>query len=755
MRRRSRRRAGAGANRRGRCRGEPSGAVRRVGACSPSTASGPPVAGCCCGPRTATGRPPRPAARCAPPARTRSPRRRRRWPRCTRASRPRSPCCCPPARAGRWPPRSWSARPARRRGRAPRRRCAPWSVPALLVDASELTDPADEVRYGASVAHLRARRALADELAARGRVLPTLDRTGDVALARWRPVVQGIDGVALDALVAALPPVGRAEVTGPVRPGTTPPGPTRRRWSRTRWPCSPTPRCATGWPARRAVDLRCSRRGGGASRPGCRPPRPGWPPCSPRTPGSTAPAACRPASWTRWPRRWPSWDEVGTAAVGAGRASFRLAEVRTLHDPADPAPTRTTRPATAPAACWSSSCSRTADPSLLVPAGPGVGRAAPAGCWPSRRSCCSPSWAGRRRCSRRWPRRCARPGPTELELELGGAHEFLTTGRRAAGRGRVRGAAAGRLGRLAPGRAHPVHPQHPGRPGAHPQRAGPREAGRLPLVDRGRRRRAVRGGAGRAGRGQGAAGAAARPLGQRRRAAAGRRAGVPAPAAAPGGPAPSAAEVLALAQRHPDDWAGRRRTIPLPVTAVHAEGWIGDLLAGAAERTHHRRSSRRRGSAPQLRPYQQRGVSWLAFLSALGLGACLADDMGLGKTVQLLALEAYERAADRAAPPGPTLLICPMSLVGTWQREAARFAPDLRVHAHHGAGRLHGAALAERAAAVRPGGHHLRHRHPRRRRAGRARPGAGSCSTRRRRSRTAGPSTPARCAASTPSTGWR
>jgi SNF2 family DNA or RNA helicase len=66
--------------------------------------------------------------------------------------------------------------------------------------------------------------------------------------------------------------------------------------------------------------------------------------------------------------------------------------------------------------------------------------------------------------------------------------------------------------------------------------------------------------------------------------------------------------------------------------------------------------------------------------------------MGLGKTVQLLALEAHERST---ATPGPTLLLCPMSLVGTWQREAARFAPDLCILAHHGPARRHGEALAE------------------------------------------------------------
>jgi SNF2 family DNA or RNA helicase len=99
--------------------------------------------------------------------------------------------------------------------------------------------------------------------------------------------------------------------------------------------------------------------------------------------------------------------------------------------------------------------------------------------------------------------------------------------------------------------------------------------------------------------------------------------------------------------------------------------------------------------AGALRPYQQRGLSWLAFLSEYGLGACLADDMGLGKTVQLLALVEHWRAND--ARPGPVLLICPMSIVGNWQRETARFTPELQVLVHHGGERLDGPALAKAA----------------------------------------------------------
>jgi non-specific serine/threonine protein kinase len=85
------------------------------------------------------------------------------------------------------------------------------------------------------------------------------------------------------------------------------------------------------------------------------------------------------------------------------------------------------------------------------------------------------------------------------------------------------------------------------------------------------------------------------------------------------------------------------------------------------------------------------------FMDGLGLGAILADDMGLGKTVQVLAMLERERAEAGRRRLQPTLLICPMSLVANWQREAERFAPKLRVHVHHGSERLtgpefHGAA---------------------------------------------------------------
>jgi superfamily II DNA or RNA helicase len=142
----------------------------------------------------------------------------------------------------------------------------------------------------------------------------------------------------------------------------------------------------------------------------------------------------------------------------------------------------------------------------------------------------------------------------------------------------------------------------------------------------------------------------------------------------------TAADALAAGLRGPDP--------DVPLVGVDADGWLGDLLSGQADR-RLRPMSTPAGFAGQLRPYQERGLSWLSFLGDLGLGGVLADDMGLGKTIQLLSL-----IADQAPGTGPTLLVCPMSLVGNWQREAARFTPDLRVHVHHGADRLDGDSLA-------------------------------------------------------------
>jgi SNF2 family DNA or RNA helicase len=78
-----------------------------------------------------------------------------------------------------------------------------------------------------------------------------------------------------------------------------------------------------------------------------------------------------------------------------------------------------------------------------------------------------------------------------------------------------------------------------------------------------------------------------------------------------------------------------------------------------------------------LRPYQQQGVNWLAFLRSAGLGGVLADDMGLGKTLQTMCV--FDQ--------GRTLVVAPTSVLFNWRDELARFRPSLKVCVYHGGAR--------------------------------------------------------------------
>lgn len=80
-----------------------------------------------------------------------------------------------------------------------------------------------------------------------------------------------------------------------------------------------------------------------------------------------------------------------------------------------------------------------------------------------------------------------------------------------------------------------------------------------------------------------------------------------------------------------------------------------------------------------LRPYQAEGYRWLDMMAKMGFGACLADDMGLGKTIQVIAwLEHY-----RVNVGGHALIILPASLIGNWQREIEKFAPEMTYQILH------------------------------------------------------------------------
>ncbi|MDT8912770.1 DEAD/DEAH box helicase [Amycolatopsis sp. PS_44_ISF1] len=180
-----------------------------------------------------------------------------------------------------------------------------------------------------------------------------------------------------------------------------------------------------------------------------------------------------------------------------------------------------------------------------------------------------------------------------------------------------------------------------------------------------------------------------------------------------GGAALTAAELDELAQaRRPvvrlrDRWVlldpvsadrARQRTLE-PLTAVGAlgavltgtteadgrpvevitEGWleaVREQLSRAPEP-----GEQPPGLAATLRDYQLRGLRWLSTLTSLGLGGCLADDMGLGKTVTLIALHLHRHPDHRG---GPTLVVGPASLLGTWEAEIRRFAPGTPVRRFHG-----------------------------------------------------------------------
>ena len=113
------------------------------------------------------------------------------------------------------------------------------------------------------------------------------------------------------------------------------------------------------------------------------------------------------------------------------------------------------------------------------------------------------------------------------------------------------------------------------------------------------------------------------------------------------------------------------------------------------------------GLQADLRHYQTSGVAWMAGLAELGMGGVLADDMGLGKTLQTIALHQLLHGPDAPSVPplgtgkpgtvsnvetdealpsplGPTLVVAPTSLLGTWERECQKFAPTTPVHRYHG-----------------------------------------------------------------------
>ena len=118
---------------------------------------------------------------------------------------------------------------------------------------------------------------------------------------------------------------------------------------------------------------------------------------------------------------------------------------------------------------------------------------------------------------------------------------------------------------------------------------------------------------------------------------------------------------------------------------VKASGWVAALREQITGNDQGEQIQPPEALTATLREYQIEGLRWLNRMTSLGLGGCLADDMGLGKTVMLIALHLHRKLNPTTG--GPTLVVCPASLLGNWEREIHRFAPGEKVRRYHGGGR--------------------------------------------------------------------
>ncbi|MBP5972881.1 DEAD/DEAH box helicase [Brasilonema sp. CT11] len=139
---------------------------------------------------------------------------------------------------------------------------------------------------------------------------------------------------------------------------------------------------------------------------------------------------------------------------------------------------------------------------------------------------------------------------------------------------------------------------------------------------------------------------------------------------------------------------GNTQTIEkLPVVSFEASGALQELISALTNNKAVEPLPTPASFQGKLRPYQERGMAWLSFLERWGLGACLADDMGLGKTIQFIAFLLHLKEQETLEKP--TLLVCPTSVLGNWEREVNKFAPTLKVMQYHGDKRPKGKTFVE------------------------------------------------------------
>ncbi|MEV4704257.1 DEAD/DEAH box helicase [Actinoplanes sp. NPDC049316] len=604
-------------------------------------------------------------------------------------------------------------------GLPPRRgtpKLQPWVVPAVVVPWVT-TDLADEIgaRAAPSLTYLAELCAFAADLVARGRVLPAVLTEGPRPRAVWRPVLSGMDGARHAELLARMPPACRAErarpgevdglpaadtlhaalhhlVDGLVRTRLAESGVTLggALWLTALTADGPVPDLGADAGADPAAGPDGAGRDPGV-RAGGSPRGSRHPSARPRLAGRGVPADGRPGEFAARPgeldvlaEALDSWHADATSGT-AVRVVFRLSHLHEV-EPDEPDATGDPEPVDQPQDAWLLEflLQPLDEPSLLVPAAD-VWRdaAAPLRRWthrPQERLIAGLGRAARLFGDLEAALRVARPADLVLGTEA--AHRFLSHAAllEQAGYGVLLPAWWREPQRL--GLALDVRSSEAAAPVLRDEAAdlntivsynwGLALGGRVLTEDE--------------------LAVLARvkvPLVRMR----GRwvhldperlRAGLEF--LRRGGGTMTAGDALRLVRLLPPE------EMPLPVAEVRGHGWVAELLSGRlGERLELREPPA--DLLAVLRPYQKRGFSWLAFLDGLGLGACLADDMGLGKTVQLLALLAHWRS-------GPTLLVCPLSVLGNWQREAARFAPALRVRVLHGADRPDPAGLADGADVV-------------------------------------------------------
>jgi len=126
----------------------------------------------------------------------------------------------------------------------------------------------------------------------------------------------------------------------------------------------------------------------------------------------------------------------------------------------------------------------------------------------------------------------------------------------------------------------------------------------------------------------------------------------------------------------------------ITISVTPKDEWSADILSLIKSDQDPKKYKIPKTFQGTLRKYQEDGHTFLLRCTERGFGVCLADDMGLGKTPQTIAWLLSIKKSDPGM--GTVLLVCPMSVVGNWEREFERFAPSLKIWIHHGSSRTKG-----------------------------------------------------------------